>query len=294
MLAIKNNLMAANAARHLGQSYQALATSVERLSSGLRINRASDDAAGLAVRELMRADIAVLQQGARNAQDGLSMLQTMEGGMQTIDDLLVRMTQLAEQAATGVYSQTQRSLMNNELSEIADGLARMRMSCAISKDDGETWQHFRNLESLDDAGYIEPEGNAGETDVRELAGQLALRGGATNANPPDEVSLGLGMQDQGASEATPETLHSMIDFLPEGCYFNCCATSAAQLPITTMAMIRGGAIRVGPEDNIYYPRGVLAPSNAQLAQRSVRIARELNTQHTTPAEDRPIHSHEPR
>ncbi|HNY79274.1 MAG: flagellin [Sedimentisphaerales bacterium] len=125
MLAIKNNLMAANAARHLGQSYQALATSVERLSSGLRINRASDDAAGLAVRELMRADIAVLQQGARNAQDGLSMLQTMEGGMQTIDDLLVRMTQLAEQAATGVYSQTQRSLMNNELSEIASEIDRI-------------------------------------------------------------------------------------------------------------------------------------------------------------------------
>ena len=61
MLAIKNNIMAANAARHLGTSYDALATSVERLSSGLRIIDAGDDAAGLAVRELMRADIAVLQ-----------------------------------------------------------------------------------------------------------------------------------------------------------------------------------------------------------------------------------------
>src|SRR4030043_2199326 len=98
MLAIKNNLMAANAPRYLGQSYDALATSVERLSSGLRINSASDDAAGMAVRELMRADIAVLQQGARNAQDGISLLQTMEGAMATIDTALVRMKQVAEPA----------------------------------------------------------------------------------------------------------------------------------------------------------------------------------------------------
>ena len=109
MLAIKNNIMAANAARHLGQSYDSLATSVERLSSGLRINSAKDDAAGLAVRELMRADIAVLQQGARNALDGISMLQTMEGAMGTIDEALVRMKQLAEQAATGSYSSAQRT-----------------------------------------------------------------------------------------------------------------------------------------------------------------------------------------
>ena len=67
MLAIKNNLLAVNAARHLGNSYNALASSVERLSSGLRINSSKDDAAGLAVRELMRADIAVITQGARNA-----------------------------------------------------------------------------------------------------------------------------------------------------------------------------------------------------------------------------------
>ena len=96
MLAIKNNLMADNAARHLGRSYDVLATSVERLSSGLRINSAKDDAAGLAVRELIRADVATLQQGSRNAQDAISMLQTSEGAMGVIDELLVRMKELAE------------------------------------------------------------------------------------------------------------------------------------------------------------------------------------------------------
>jgi len=125
MLAIKNNLMAANAARNLGKSYDALAKSVERLSSGLRINSAKDDAAGLAVRELMRADIAVLQQGARNAQDGISMLQTMEGAMATIDDSLVRMKQLAEHAATGSYSDPQRLIMDSEFSEMATEIERI-------------------------------------------------------------------------------------------------------------------------------------------------------------------------
>jgi flagellin len=125
MLAIKNNIMAANAARHLGMSYDSLAQSVERLSSGLRINSAKDDAAGLAVRELMRADIAVLQQGARNAQDGISLVQVAEGGMQTINDLLVRMKQLAEQAGTGTYSSAQRSIMDNEFDELADEIERI-------------------------------------------------------------------------------------------------------------------------------------------------------------------------
>jgi flagellin len=125
MLAIKNNIMSANAARHLGSSYDALARSVERLSSGLRINSAKDDAAGLAVRELMRADIAVLEQGSRNALDGISMLQTFEGAMGSIDASLVRLKQLAEQAATGSYSSAQRIIMNNEFTEMAAEINRI-------------------------------------------------------------------------------------------------------------------------------------------------------------------------
>jgi flagellin len=132
MLAIKNNIMSANAARHLGQSYDSLAKSVERLSSGLRINSAKDDAAGLAVRELMRADIAVLQQGARNAQDALSLVQVAEGGMQVINDLLVRMKQLAEQAGTGTYSSAQRTIMDNEFDELAEEIQRIAGSAEFN------------------------------------------------------------------------------------------------------------------------------------------------------------------
>lgn len=125
MLAIKNNVMADNAARHLGTSYDALAKSVERLSSGMRINSAKDDAAGLAVRELMRADIAVLRQGARNASDGISMLQSMEGAMAVIDEALVRMKELAMQAATGTYSAAQRTIMNEEFQQMALEITRI-------------------------------------------------------------------------------------------------------------------------------------------------------------------------
>jgi flagellin len=125
MLAIKNNMMAENAARQLGKSYNALSKSVERLSSGLRINSAKDDAAGLAVRELIRANIAALQQGGRNAQDAISMLQTAEGGLSTTDDILVRMRELAEQSATGSYSSTQVGIMQNEFDQLGAEVSRI-------------------------------------------------------------------------------------------------------------------------------------------------------------------------
>lgn len=158
MLAIKNNMMAANAARYLGQSYDALATSVERLSSGLRINSASDDAAGMAVRELMRADIAVLKQGSRNAQDGVSMLQTMEGALQTVDNLIVRMQQLAEQSATGSYSSAQRVIMDNEFTEMASEITRI-----VGATD------FNGIKMLDNSATVSVH-FGGESDKIDIAG----------------------------------------------------------------------------------------------------------------------------
>ena len=140
MLAIKNNLMAENAARHLGRAYDALATSVERLSSGQRINSAKDDAAGLAVRELMRADLAVIRQGSRNAGDAISMLQTFEGALASVDEALIRMKELAEQAATGSYSEAQRNIMNAEFLEMISEISRIA-----------TTTSFNNVTMLDSA-----------------------------------------------------------------------------------------------------------------------------------------------
>ncbi len=125
MLAIKNNLMADQAARQLGINYDDLSTSVRRLSSGLRIVDAGDDAAGMAVRELIRADVGALRQGSRNAQDAISMLQTTEGAVGVIDDILIRMRELAEQSATESYSDDQRRIMSEEFAQLIDEIDRI-------------------------------------------------------------------------------------------------------------------------------------------------------------------------
>ncbi len=117
--------MAMNAARNLSDIYGRLSKSTQRLSSGLRVNSAADDAAGLAIRELMRADIQVLNQGVRNASDAISMIQTAEGAMNVIDEKLVRMKELAEQAATGTYTTAQREIMDSEYQAMAAEIDRI-------------------------------------------------------------------------------------------------------------------------------------------------------------------------
>ncbi len=124
-LVINNNMMAANTARNLNAHYGRLATSTQRLSTGLRVNSAADDAAGLAIRELQRADIAALHQGARNANDAISMIQTADGAMGVIDEKLVRLKELAEQAATGTYDSTQRLMIESEYQAMASEITRI-------------------------------------------------------------------------------------------------------------------------------------------------------------------------
>ena len=124
-LVINNNLMALNATRNLNNAYGSLATSVRRLSSGLRVETAADDAAGLAIRELMRADIATMRQGIRNANDAISMVQVAEGALAVIDEKLIRMKELAEQAATGTYNSTQRLMIESEYQAMASEITRI-------------------------------------------------------------------------------------------------------------------------------------------------------------------------
>jgi flagellin len=120
--------MSANAARQLGSHYSDLSRSVQRLSTGLRINSAADDAAGLAIRELMRADNAALNQGIRNANDAISLIQTADGALSVIDEKLIRMKELAEQAATGTYDSTQRLVIDSEYQQMAKEISRIANS----------------------------------------------------------------------------------------------------------------------------------------------------------------------
>jgi flagellin len=125
---INTNMMSLNSQRALNGSQLSMQTSVERLSSGLRINRAKDDAAGLAISERITAQVRGLNQAMRNANDGISMLQTAEGAMQEITNAMQRMRELAVQAANGTVSDTDKASLNDEFQAMAAEIDRIRTS----------------------------------------------------------------------------------------------------------------------------------------------------------------------
>ena len=115
---INQNISAMNTHSRLTQANNAKSNSLARLSSGLRINRAGDDAAGLAISEQMRGQIGGLNQAVRNAQDGISLVQTAEGALTETHSILNRMRELTVQAANGTYTDEDRKLIEQELTEL--------------------------------------------------------------------------------------------------------------------------------------------------------------------------------
>jgi len=109
---IFNNIPSLNAQRILGINNNRLAQSVERISSGIRINRGSDDAAGLAISEGLRSDIRALRQAVRNANDGVSLINVTEGALNEQSGIMIRLRELASQAATGTVGSTERQPFN--------------------------------------------------------------------------------------------------------------------------------------------------------------------------------------
>lgn len=117
---INNNLMAMNTHRQLGVANNAGAKSMEKLSSGFRINRAGDDAAGLSISEKMRSQIRGLTQASRNAQDGISLIQTAEGALTETHAMLQRMRELVVQAASDTNTSDDRARIKDELNQLTD------------------------------------------------------------------------------------------------------------------------------------------------------------------------------
>ncbi len=122
---VQHNLTAMNTNRQLGISTSALAKSTEKLSSGYRINRAADDAAGLAISEKMRSQIRGLNQASTNAQDGISLIQTAEGALQESHSILQRMRELTIQAANGTETDEDRGNIQDEISQLQSELDRI-------------------------------------------------------------------------------------------------------------------------------------------------------------------------
>ena len=125
---INTNIASLNAQRNLNSSQGALGTSLQRLSSGLRINSAKDDAAGLAISERFTSQVRGNNQAARNANDGISLAQTAEGGLSTAGDLLQRIRELAVQSANGSNSASDRKSIQNEVSALSSELDRVATS----------------------------------------------------------------------------------------------------------------------------------------------------------------------
>ncbi|MBD5607259.1 MAG: flagellin [Desulfovibrio sp.] len=173
---INHNQMANSVANNLSGHYNNLATSTQRLSSGLRVNGAADDAAGLAIRELMRADIAALQQGVRNANDAISLIQTADGALGVIDEKLIRMKELAEQAATGTYDSTQRLMIESEYQAMASEITRI----ANATD-------FNGIKLLD--GSLADDHDGSEL---EAVGELKIHFGTMNDAAEDYYYINIG------------------------------------------------------------------------------------------------------
>lgn len=199
MMSLNTNIMAQNTARNLNGHFSRLAVSTQRLSSGLRVNSSADDAAGLAIRELMRADVAALHQGVRNSNDAISLIQTADGALGIIDEKLVRMKELAEQASTGTYDSTQRLMIDSEFQAMAREISRI----ANSTD-------FNGIHLLD--GSLESDYHSGKE--LESTGKLKVHFGTANDSAEDYYYLqvedmtaeGLSLGDGGTVDVAAEKM----------------------------------------------------------------------------------------
>lgn len=172
-LVINTNVMSLNAARNLTNSGSSLATSMQRLSSGLRVNSAKDDAAGLAIAERMNAQVRGFNVAIRNANDGISLAQTAEGALGQVTDALQRMRELSVQSANGSLGASDRANLDAEYQELSAEITRIATSTK-----------FNGLAILDaDAGAqtFQVGANVGDTLTVTTAAVTTVAGDVTSA-----------------------------------------------------------------------------------------------------------------
>src|ERR671939_321998 len=153
-LRIQNNVEAFNAHRNLASTESGLARSMERLSSGFRINRAADDAAGLAISERLRGQINGLGQAQRNVQDAISMVQTAEGALTEVHAMLQRVRELAVQYKNGSLSAADRTAIQSEVNQLASEIERIGSSA-----------QFNGIKLLNSAQTISFQGGAKDAET---------------------------------------------------------------------------------------------------------------------------------
>jgi len=210
---INNNIMAMNAHRQLGMNQTNASKSMEKLSSGFRINRAGDDAAGLAISEKMRGQIRGLKQAARNAQDGISLIQTAEGALNETHSILQRMRELAVQASTDTNTFEDRLEIQKEINQLIDEIDRIG---------NQTEFNTQKLLEGDFDGTIHIGANEGQNLVIEIADMRAaeIGKGGTVGNlaalkvetlPETEPTSAQGVLTQEGADEAITTINSAIE-----------------------------------------------------------------------------------
>ena len=190
---IQHNIMAMNAYRNYSSNTSALSKNLEKLSSGYKINRAGDDAAGLAISEKMRAQITGLDVAQKNAKDGISLVHTAEGALTEVHDMLNRMVELADQSANGTYDGTDRTQLQKEVAELKKEINRIADS-----------SNFNGINLLD--GSMAGGGNVsglGITDVAAVAGvskTTAMADLGTGLDDGDKLSYTVAWKDGSGQE----------------------------------------------------------------------------------------------
>lgn len=208
---IFNNIASLNAQRILGTNNDRLAKSVERISSGIRINRGADDAAGLAISEALRSDIRGLRQAVRNANDGISLINVAEGALNEQSSILIRLRELASQAATGTVGSTERATIQLEFTSLRNEIDRIAFTTQFNGQ-----------------GLVDGSLSSGTASTSQVLIQVGIDSGANSRiNLNTEIALeavtstSLGIENlsvTAAAEAltTLDTINSAISTVTQG------------------------------------------------------------------------------
>ena len=188
-MVVRSNIMAVNAQRQLGMNNSQVGKALEKLSSGYRINRAGDDASGLAISEKMKAQIKGLDTASLNSQDGISLVQTAEGALTEVHNMLNRMTELATRAANGINEDSNRASLQKEVAKLQEEIDRISEGT-----------NFNNLKLLDGSQtYAGNTALIGKGTANSVMG-LSVEGG--NLSADDTITVNISADSVGTITVT--------------------------------------------------------------------------------------------
>jgi len=217
-LRINQNIAAQNAYRSLSVSDNQMSKSLEKLSSGFRINRAADDAAGLAISEGLRSQIGGLKVGARNAQDGISVVQTAEGALTEVHSMLQRMNDLSVQYNSGVQNTDSQAALSAEFDALQEEITRIAdntkfngvalfadndLDFQVGYDSGDTItvDGAASLKSIDTSAAVITDSTSVQTAIKDVSTQRASLGGLQNRFEHTVNSVNVAIENLSASES---------------------------------------------------------------------------------------------